>query len=249
MSFLPCILIPTYNNPQTIRDVVLSARDVLPNVVVVDDGSDAQTREVIAQLKEDGLAHVLHRPRNGGKGAAVKSGFEYAAQHGFTHALQIDGDGQHDLSVLPAFLAQSEAHPDALIIGYPKYDESVPEHRLKGREFTNFWVNLEIGAQDVVKDAMVGVRAYPLHIVRRLPVWGDRMDFDVEIAVRYAWTELGVINLPVPVRYLRPEEGGVSHFRMWEDNLRFAWLHTRLCTTRLVRSLLRKKPLQPLLPP
>lgn len=248
MSFHPCILIPTYNNPQTIRHVVLDAREVLQNVVVVDDGSDAKTREIIAKLKEDGLAHVVHRERNGGKGAAVKTGFDYAAQQGFTHALQIDGDGQHDLQVLPTFLRHGEQHPDALIIAYPEYDESVPEHRLKGRAFTNFWVNLEIGASDVVKDAMVGVRLYPLHVVQRLPVWGDRMDFDVEIAVRYAWTQLGVINVPVPVRYLRPEDGGVSHFRMWEDNLRFAWLHTRLCTTRLVRSILRR-PLQPLLPP
>src|SRR5699024_10892132 len=123
-----------------------------------------------------------------------------------------DGDGQHDLSVIPAFLSTAKAQPDALVIGYPHYDDSVPEHRRKARELTNFWVHLEIGRRDVVRDAMIGVRVYPLHIVRRLPVWGDRMDFDVEIAVRYAWTGQSVVNLPVPVRYLSAEEGGVSHF-------------------------------------
>lgn len=248
MSFRPCILIPTYNNPKTIRQVVTLARSYASNIVVVDDGSDAHARAILEEIHQEGLAHVVHRPRNGGKGAAVKTGFQYAAEQGFTHALQVDGDGQHDLSVIDAFLEQAEKHPDALIIGYPQYDASVPEHRLKAREFTNFWVNLEIGQKHVVRDAMIGVRVYPLHVVTRLPVWGDRMDFDVEIAVRYAWTQLGVVNLPVPVRYLSAEEGGVSHFRIWEDNLRFAWLHTRLCTLRLVRTLLRR-PLQPLLPP
>lgn len=248
MNFHPCILIPTYNNPKTIRDVVLSARAHLPDIVVVNDGSDDATRAILEQIHQEGLAHVVHRAKNGGKGAAVKTGFESAAKQGFTHALQIDGDGQHDLSVVQQFLEEAQKRPESLIIGYPEYDDSVPEHRVKAREFTNFWVNLEIGQKNVVRDAMIGVRVYPLAVVQRLPVWGDRMDFDVEIAVRYAWTKRGVVNLPVPVRYLSAEEGGVSHFRMWEDNLRFAWLHTRLCTLRLVRTLLRR-PLQPLLPP
>lgn len=248
MTFRPCILIPTYNNPLTIRDVVMAARERWADVLVVDDGSDAATRRVLKALHDQKLAMVVHREQNGGKGAAVKTGFEHAHALGFTHVLQIDGDGQHDPNVIDVFMDAGRRATSALIIGYPEYDESVPEHRLKGREFTNFWVNLEIGAKDVVRDAMVGVRMYPLHVVRQLPVWGDRMDFDVEIAVRYAWTGLDVINLPVPVRYLSAEEGGVSHFRMWKDNVLFAWLHTRLCTTRLIRVVLRR-PLQPLLRP
>lgn len=247
MTFRPCIVIPTYNNPLTIRGVVIAAREKWPDVLVVDDGSDASTRKVLEELHEQELAIVVHRETNGGKGAAVKTGFEHAHTLGFTHVLQIDGDGQHDPDVIDAFIDAGRQSTSALIIGYPQYDDSVPEHRLKGREFTNFWVNLEIGAKNVVRDAMVGVRLYPLHVVRQLPVWGDRMDFDVEIAVRYAWTGLEVVNLPVPVRYLSAEEGGVSHFRMWKDNVLFGWLHTRLCTTRLTRWLLRRHP-QPLLP-
>lgn len=240
MSFRPCILIPTYNNPQTIRAVVEAVRAYVPDVVVVDDGGDTTARRVLEQLHEDELAIVVHRARNGGKGAAVMTGFEAAKAQGFSHALQIDGDGQHDVRVIPEFLEAGRENPHALIIGYPSYDESVPKHRLFARKFTNFWVNLEVGGPGIVRDAMVGVRLYPLAVVAQLGVRGKRMDFDIEIAVRYAWTELGVINLPVPVRYLDAEEGGVSHFRLFEDNLRFSLLHSRLCITRMFSRIFRR---------
>lgn len=241
MSFRPCILIPTYNNPQTISGVVREARKVLPDVLIVDDGGNDEAKAVLQAIADEGLAVVHHRPKNGGKGAAVKTGFARAAEAGFTHALQIDGDGQHDLRALPAFLEAGEAQPHALIIAYPAYDESVPKHRLIARRFTNLWVDLEVGGSGIVKDAMVGVRLYPLAVVQQLGVRGDRMDFDVEIAVRYAWTGLGVVNLPVPVRYLDADEGGVSHFRPFEDNVRFSFMHARLCITRMFSRVFRRK--------
>lgn len=242
MSFRPCILIPTYNNPRTIRAVVVAARAMLSDVVVVDDGGNAESRAELEALHAEGLAIVVHREKNGGKGAAVKTGFEHAAQLGFTHALQVDGDGQHDLRIVDAFLEAGKNQPHALVIGYPEYDASVPRHRLIARQFTNFWVNLEVGGKGIVRDAMIGVRLYPLAIVRQLSVWGDRMDFDVEVAVRYAWTGLGIVNLPVPVRYLAEDEGGVSHFRVFGDNLRFSFLHSRLCITRMMSLVFRRSP-------
>lgn len=237
-GFRPCVLIPTYNNPRTIRAVVLSARTYLQDVVVVDDCSSAEGRAACAALAAEGLAIVAHRDANGGKGAAVKTGFEVAAEHGFTHALQIDGDGQHDASGIPRFLAQSRGTPDAMVIGYPEYDASVPKHRLWARKITTFWVNLEVGGRGIIRDAMIGFRVYPLAIVRQLRVTSDRMDFDVEIAVRYAWSGAPVINEPVPVRYLTEGEGGVSHFQPFWDNLRFSGLHTRLCIQRMFRWIL-----------
>lgn len=242
MSFRPCIVIPTYNNPLTIRGVVEEARTVLADVIVVDDGGDEGAKAVLQRIEEDGLAQVVYRARNGGKGAAVKSGFTAARAAGFTHALQIDGDGQHDLDVLPEFLERARLSPTALVIAYPSYNETVPKHRLIARKFTNFWVNLEVGGEGIVYDAMVGVRVYPLDIVEQLPVRGNRMDFDVEIAVRYAWSGFPIQNLPVPVRYLAEEEGGVSHFRVFEDNLRFSLLHSRLCMTRMWLLLRRQLP-------
>ncbi len=229
-----CVLIPTYNNPQTIRKVVLEARKYMEQVVVVDDGSAEAGRQACADIAQEGLAHVHHRELNGGKGAAVKTGLEVARGLGFTHVLQIDGDGQHDVSLLPKLLETAQSEPSALVLGYPEYDESVPSVRLMARKITSFWVTLEVGA-GVIKDAMVGFRAYPVQAAIDAQAQGDRMDFDVEIAVRMAWSGAKVVNFPVPVKYLSAEEGGVSHFQPFLDNLRFSWLHTKLCTTRMFR--------------
>jgi hypothetical protein len=61
------------------------------------------------------------------------------------------------------------------------------------------------------------------------------MEFDIEIAVRLVWAGVPVVNLPVGVRYLSAEDGGVSHFRMVRDNVRITWLHTRLTTATVWR--------------
>lgn len=239
-AFSPCVIIPTYNNPLTIEAVVRAARAQVDNIIVVDDGSDRPGQAACDELQAQGLAMVVRRTKNGGKGAAVKTGFDAAADRGFSHALQVDADGQHDLEHITEFLATAERSPDALVIGYPRYDETVPRHRLIARRFTNFWVNLEVGGKGIVRDAMVGFRVYPLDTARALDVRGDRMDFDIEIAVRMAWLGIPIINLPVRVRYPTADEGGVSHFQPLWDNLRFASLHSRLCTGLIFRWMGRK---------
>lgn len=238
-TFRLCAIVPTYDNPKTIRSVVMAARQHVSDVIVVDDGSHDQGRAECARLARDGLAQVVHRERNGGKGAAVRSGFEAANARGFTHAFQIDADGQHELSRVPEFVEVARADPDALVLGYPLYPRPVPRGRRIARRLTDFWVRLEVGGRDVIKDAMVGFRIYPLAAVNALRVRGRRMDFDIEIAVRLAWQRIRIVNLPVEVRYLSADEGGVSHFQYLRDNLRFAWLHSCLCTVRSIRFFMR----------
>lgn len=227
--FRPCVLVPTYNNPKTVRKVVSEARRFIKDVVLVDDGSAPEGQAACDAIEAEGLAYVKRRPKNGGKGAAVKTGFEVATQLGFTHAVQVDADGQHDLSRMPAFLAAGQDNPQALILGYPEYDDSVPTVRRIARRFTDFWVALETG-RGIIRDAMVGFRCYPLALARQVNAGGNRMDFDVEIAVRMAWAKVPIINVPVGVRYLSADEGGISHFQPFWDNVRFSWLHTRLTT-------------------
>ncbi|MCA9707281.1 MAG: glycosyltransferase family 2 protein [Myxococcales bacterium] len=247
--FRCCLLVPTYDNPLTVGKVAAALAPHVETVIVVDDGSGPEGRRACEQLAADGLAVVHHRPRNGGKGAAVKTGFAVAREHGFTHVLQIDADGQHDLDAIPRFLERGRAEPSALVIGYPEYDDSAPPVRRIARKFTRFWVDLETG-RGVVRDSMIGFRVYPLRLVEHLRVAGDRMDFDIEIAVRIAWSGAPVVNEPVRVRYLAEDEGGVSHFQMFWDNLRFSWLHSKLCTIKcthwaLERLGLRRRRLPP----
>jgi len=218
--------------------VVAAVRHFVDDVLVIDDGSGPEGREAVAALGRAGLAEVFHRPENGGKGAAVKTGFVRARELGYTHVLQVDADGQHDVSQIPVFLAAARETQDAAIIGYPIYSETAPRGRLFARKITNFWVSVETFSRRI-KDAMIGFRVYPLAAVRGAARCGDRMDFDIEVVVRLVWDDVQIVNLPVKVRYLTAEEGGVSHFRMFRDNVRITWLHTRLTTIGILRQLAR----------
>jgi len=230
-----CALLPTYDNPRTVRAVVEGLRALELPVVVVDDGSAAEGRAACAALQRDGLADVVHHDHNRGKGAACRTGFRRARELGYTHAFQIDADGQHDLRRVPAFVAAAIEHPDALILSFPEYDDSAPRHRLIARRITHFWVSLEVGGRDVIQDGLIGFRVYPLAAVERLRGFGTGMEFDVDIAVRLVRAGVEPINLPVPVRYRDADEGGVSHFRPVRDNLRLGWMHCKLCTLGCMR--------------
>ena len=237
MTFRVAALIPTYQNPRTIAGVVDAVRAHLPDVLVVDDGSGPEGRAACAALADRATVH--HRAQNGGKGAAVRTGFELLRAAGFTHALQVDGDGQHDLSAVPAFLAAGREDSAALVVGYPEYDGTVPRSRLSARKITNFWVDLEVG-KGVIRDAMIGLRLYPIGASLASGARGNRMEFDVEIAVRMARAGVPIRNLPVRVRYLTVEEGGVSHFRPFWDNVRMSWFHSRICTAASFHWVLRQ---------
>jgi glycosyltransferase involved in cell wall biosynthesis len=239
-EFRPCMLVPTYDNPATIRRVVERVRAHVADVVVVNDGSGPEGRAACEALAKDGLAHVVHREKNGGKGAAVKTGFGAAHELGFTHAFQVDADGQHNLDDIPRFLGVAQKHPDALVLGAPVFDESAPAARQAGRKITIFWVNFETGGR-VVEDPMCGFRIYPLAEAVRVKVPSNMMDFDPEVAVRLVWRGVPVINLPTEVRYVPREEGGVSHFRLFKDNMLISWMHTRLCVQKIFGTLVGGK--------
>ncbi len=231
-------LIPTYDNPATIAKVVEAVRAYIPDVLVVDDGSAAPGRAACEALARAGSARVVHRSENGGKGAAVKTGLEALRELGYTHAFQIDADGQHMIADIPRFLAASELHPEALLLGSPEFDSSAPKSRLIGRQITRFWTHVETLGQ-VIDDPMCGFRVYPIEPALRAGARGNAMDFDPEIAVGIAWAGAPVLNLTTRVRYL---EGGVSHFRLWRDNVLISWMHTRMCLALIFRMLFRARP-------
>ena len=232
MNARVCAVVPTLDNPRTIRRVVERLRPHVP-VIVVDDGSGPEARAELVALAREGLADVVHRPANGGKGAAVKDGFRRARDLGFTHAVQIDADDQHDVGDLPRFLAEVEADPEALVLGEPIFDATAPRVRVRGHGICQFWTRVATGGR-VIGDGLCGYRVYPLAAALRTPC-GDGMEFDVEIAIRMAWAGCPVVNVPTRVRYLTAAEGGVSHFRLWRDNVRIVSRHFRLCVIALLR--------------
>jgi len=231
-----CIVIPIYNHKDAIGGTVarLSVHG-LP-IFVVDDGSDEATQAVLAELAgQYGKQMTLLRlPVNGGKGAAVMTGLRAARRAGYTHALQIDADGQHDANDVPRFLAAARAEPEAVILGRPVYDESVPKSRLYGRYVTHVWVWIET-LSFTIRDSMCGFRLYPLDAVCALiddVRLGTRMDFDIEVLVRLYWRRLAFCSVPTRVTYAT---GGVSHFDVLWDNVRISASHTRLVCGMLLR--------------
>ncbi|MEO8409181.1 MAG: glycosyltransferase [Propionivibrio sp.] len=235
MSFAPCFLIPIYNHKDSIGATVDRLVAWSLPIFIVDDGSDAATRAVLAELAaEQSLVRLSTLPANGGKGAAVMHGMRLARQAGFSHALQIDADGQHDTADVPLFFACGAACPAAVVCGRPRYDASVPKGRLYGRFVTHFWVSVETLSRSI-GDSMCGFRLYPLAaacaLIDRVPI-PTRMDFDIEIVVRLAWEGLPIENIDTRVTY--PADG-VSHFDLWRDNLRISKMHTRLFFGMLLR--------------
>jgi glycosyltransferase involved in cell wall biosynthesis len=225
------VLIPSYNPGQKVYGTVREAcRHWNPVWVVVDgstDGSAAGLQELAAGLP---ALRVIVLPRNVGKGAAVLHGLELAAQAGFTHALTMDSDGQHPAPLIPAFMAESARQPDCMVLGLPVFDASAPRLRVKGRQISNWWANLET-LWSGIGDSLFGFRVYPIQPLRQVmrgQRWMRRFDFDPEAVVRLCWHGVRPVNLPAPVRYFSPEEGGVSHFRYLRDNTLLSWMHTRL---------------------
>lgn len=232
------VLIPSFDTGARLGETVREARARWNPVWVVIDGStDGSTAEVQRQAVGDAGLRVLVLPHNLGKGAAVLHGLRAAQAAGYTHALTMDADGQHPADLIPEFMDASLARPDAMILGRPVFDASAPLLRVRGRRVSNAWTNLEtLGAG--VADSLYGFRVYPIaalaEVMARQP-WMRRFDFDTEAVVRLAWRGIKPINRDAPVKYLRPEEGGVSHFRYGRDNLLLTWMHTRLMLEFLLR--------------
>jgi glycosyltransferase involved in cell wall biosynthesis len=242
--FKPVIIVPVYNHEHAIGTVLAGLLRHGTPCILVDDGSSTACATVLDALaqKHAGSVELVRLPHNQGKGAAVLAGFRHAAQRGYTNALQIDADGQHNTDDVPNFLALAAQHPQAIICGHPVYDESVPKARLYGRYATHIWVWINTLSLDI-RDSMCGFRVYPVAAVNALAARraiGVRMNFDTDIIVRLYWDGLQVLNVPTRVSY--PTDG-VSHFRVWRDNVLISWMHTVLffgMLPRIPRLLARK---------
>jgi glycosyltransferase involved in cell wall biosynthesis len=239
-----CLVIPVYNHDQALAKMLPKLKKHGLTCLLVDDGSEAASAKRLGALaqKEKSWVRLLRLETNQGKGGAVMAGVRAAAKARFTHALQIDADGQHDPADVPRFLDAAKKDPEALVCGSPVYDDSVPFSRRWGRLLTNVWIWINTLSFDI-KDGMCGYRLYPLAPLLKVAAaakLGRRMDFDTDLLVRLKWRGLRVVTLPVRVRY--PLDGS-SHFQMLRDNVLISRMHARLFFGMLVRSplLLRAK--------
>lgn len=232
-----CAVIPVYNHGEAVGAVAQAVREADLPCILVDDGSEPGCAAVLDGLvaADPAGTFLVRLPENQGKGGAMIAGLQEAGRRGYSHALQIDADGQHDTADLPRFVALSRAHPDRIICGTPIYDDSVPKGRLYGRYLTHVWVWINT-LSFAIRDSMCGFRVYPLKptlaLLDRVRI-GRRMDFDVEVLVRLFWRGVQLVNVPTRVRY--PSDG-VSHFDPLRDNVRISGMHAKLFFGMLLRA-------------
>ena len=234
-SSLRCVaVIPVYNHPATIGTMVEAVRRHGLPCVLVDDGCEPACAAVLDVLATAPDVVLVRLAANQGKGGAMMAGLREARRLRYTHALQIDADGQHDAADIPQLLALAAAHPQAVVTGIPVYDDSVPPLRLYARYLTHVWVWINTCSLEI-RDSMCGFRVYPLETVMAVidgASLGKRMDFDTEVLVRLHWRGVAVVNHPTRVTY--PLDG-ISHFRGLLDNALISGMHARMFFGMLVR--------------
>ncbi len=242
------LLIPSYNTGALLKKTVAEALQQWLPVWVIIDGSDDSSEVLLQPLQEqypDTLS-VISYSENKGKGAAVLAGVSLAKEQGFSHVLTMDADYQHPASFIKKFMQTSIENPEAMILGEPVFDASAPMIRVKGRQISNWWANLETQGWGI-HDSLFGMRIYPIEellAVMHSTRWARRFDFEPEVAVRMAWHRVPVINIATPVRYISKQEGGISQFKYGRDNVLLTGMHIRLFCVfllRLSKLLLRNK--------
>ena len=228
-------VIPNYNHHLVIEETIKALLSFELPIILVDDGSNEQTQQVLSAIeKEYHLVTLIRRAENGGKGAAVQSGLSAAIKAGWSHVLQVDADGQHDLNDVTIMLEQSLEKPQTLISGQPIYDASISKGRYYGRFITHFWVHLETLSTDI-KDSMCGFRVYPLAAYQQLITYsslGNKMDFDIEVMVKLHWQGVPMQFIATKVHY---PKNGLSHFHVFDDNVLISLMHSRLFFGMLIR--------------
>lgn len=218
-----CVLVPTYNNDQTLVTVLEDILKYTTDIIVVNDGSTDDTAQKLEAYKH--IPIVEYSP-NKGKGYALRKGFEEASKLGYTHAITIDSDGQHKAADLPAFFDVIQKEPNSLFIGSRNMKQTnVPGSSNFGNNFSNFWFKFETGIN--APDTQSGYRAYPIHLFKGTHFITTKYEFEIEVLVRSAWKDIPIQSIPIDV-YYPPEEERISHFRKVPDFTRISILNTIL---------------------
>ena len=203
------VVIPAYNEAETVRDVAMRARQQCANVVVVDDGSADSTFRAVAGLD----VTVLRNEENCGKAGSLSRGFEHALAHGAIGVITLDADGQHAPEEIPSFVKQSLDDPNAFLVGARRRDQRRASFwRYVANRIADFWIGWAAGQP--IEDSQSGFRLYPASLLQNVTLKHDRKHgfvFESEILIEAV--KQGVACRSVPVSVMPRSGPRPSHFR------------------------------------
>lgn len=202
-----CVIVPAFNEENSIMQVVQSVKDHLPGacVVVIDDGSSDDT----AQRARAAGAVVLSPCFNLGIGGAVQTGFKYALDHDFEIAVQIDGDGQHDAGEAHRLIEMSSQSGADIVIGsrwLGRGDYVAPANRRVGMKILEGLVSWRTGSR--FSDTTSGFRAFN---GQAIALFAGHYPTDYAEVESILWARHYGLNIrEVPVKMLIREHGESS---------------------------------------
>jgi glycosyltransferase involved in cell wall biosynthesis len=220
-----CVIVPTYNNEKTLLRVLEGILNIIPadRVIVINDGCTDSSDQILEEYKHQ--IFIIENKTNKGKGFSLKKGLRKAIDLGFEYAITIDSDGQHFPDDIPSFIQKCKEKPNHIIMGTRNMlQEGVPGKSSFGNKFSNFWFRIETFIN--LPDTQTGFRLYPLAHLKKMRLYTNKFEFEIEIIVRSAWKNIGFVSLPVKVLYDKNER--VSHFRPGRDFFRISVLNSIL---------------------
>ena len=225
-----CVIIPVFNNEKTIKSVVCECKNFVEKVIVIDDGSTDKTSQIVGKI-----ADIIYYkfPQNKGKGAAIKKGFEIALQNGFSHAITMDGDGQHFAQWIEIAINECKKNPENLLVGArigEVIGESAPSKNVFARKFGNLWIKIYTGFS--LSDTQSGFRVYPVEKMKNIKFKTDRFEFEQEVLVKSAWAGIKLAQFTIP-QFYQPREERVSHYRVFRDSVRISWFFTKTAFAKI----------------
>lgn len=205
-----CVVIPALNAERTIAAVVSGARELVQTVVVVDDGSTDRTAEVARSAGATIATHTVNR----GKGAALRTGLEWAREHGHEVVVTLDADGQHPPTQIVKLLAATK-DPDALVLGVRDLaGANAPRANQLSNGFSNWFLSTVTRTR--LRDTQCGLRRYPVRRTLMLGVRDDGFGFETEVLLRALRARIPIVQVDISVLY--PSER-TTHF----DSRRDPW--------------------------
>ncbi len=216
MTVRALILIPALNAESSVGSVIRDCKLVNADVLIVDDGSRDRTAAVALDAGAEVVSHGVNR----GKGAALKTGFAYALEHGFDVVLTLDADGQHLPREIPKFIAAHEDTGADLIIGGRAhlFEQMLPRRRFANRFSAR---SIAYASKTNVTDSQSGFRLYSTKLLRAIRLRSDGFDMESEVIVYAGCGGFNVMTIPIDLGFVDGQS--TSHYKPLKDTIRIFW--------------------------